>query len=108
MENVSRRDVLKAWAAGAALAGAGAAEAGQRPKGGRERANAPADTFDIVFEGGGIKGVAFAGAVEVFLGKRYKFRRLIGSSAGAIAATCLAAGHEADRLRELLTDCTDE
>src|SRR5207237_1078812 len=42
--------------------------------------------LDVVFEGGGIKGAAFAGAVEILLGRGFKLRRLLGSSAGAITA----------------------
>ena len=43
-------------------------------------------TFDIVFEGGGAKGTAFVGALEVLFGAGHKHRRLVGTSAGAITA----------------------
>jgi len=46
-------------------------------------------TFDIVFEGGGAKGTAFVGALDVLFAAGHKHRRLIGTSAGAITATLL-------------------
>lgn len=49
-------------------------------------------TFDVVFEGGGAKGVAFAGALEVLYQGNHRLARLIGTSAGAITATLCAAG----------------
>jgi predicted acylesterase/phospholipase RssA len=58
--------------------------------------------LDVVFEGGGMKGAAFAGAVEILLGKGFKLRRLIGSSAGAITAAFLAAGYEVSELATVL------
>lgn len=51
------------------------------------------ETFDVVFEAGGAKGVAFIGALEVLLRSGHTTRRLLGTSAGAITATCLAAGY---------------
>jgi predicted acylesterase/phospholipase RssA len=65
-----------------------------------------AETFDIVFEGGGIKGAAFAGALEVLL-RRHKVGRLIGTSCGAITATCLAAGYDAADLRAMVAEQRD-
>jgi predicted acylesterase/phospholipase RssA len=58
--------------------------------------------LDVVFEGGGMKGAAFAGAVEILLGKGFKLRRLIGSSAGAITASLLAAGYDVPELATVL------
>jgi predicted acylesterase/phospholipase RssA len=49
-------------------------------------------TFDVVFEGGGAKGVAFAGALEVLYQGGHRLARLVGTSAGAITATLCAAG----------------
>lgn len=49
--------------------------------------------FDLVLEGGGAKGAALVGALEVLLGGgRYRPRRVIGTSAGAITAALLTAG----------------
>ena len=54
--------------------------------------------YDIVFEGGGAKGSAFVGALRALAEKGHKHRRLIGTSAGAITATLLAAGYEPDEM----------
>ena len=49
--------------------------------------------IDLVFEGGGAKGMVFVGALEeLFGGDQYTFGRLLGTSAGAITAVSLAAG----------------
>ncbi len=50
--------------------------------------------YDAVFEGGGAKGVAFVGALEVLKEKGHSIRRFVGTSAGAITATLLAAGYD--------------
>lgn len=49
-------------------------------------------TFDVVFEGGGAKGVALSGAISALLGRGHTLGRLVGTSAGAITATNLAVG----------------
>src|SRR5262249_34229039 len=49
--------------------------------------------FDVVFEGGGAKGIAFVGALQVLKQMNYEFRLFIGTSAGAITATLCAAGY---------------
>jgi NTE family protein len=49
--------------------------------------------YDLVFEGGGAKGMVFVGACEEFFKRELTFDRLLGTSAGAIAATLLAAGY---------------
>jgi NTE family protein len=54
--------------------------------------------FDLVFEGGGAKGAAFAGALEVLAAAGHKHRRIIGTSAGAITAALLGAGYSAAEL----------
>jgi predicted acylesterase/phospholipase RssA len=50
-------------------------------------------TFDLVFEGGGAKGMVFVGAMEAFEAAGHQYDRLLGTSAGAITATLLAAGY---------------
>lgn len=54
--------------------------------------------FDVVFEGGGAKGVAFAGALAELFERGHQVRRLIGTSAGAITAALLAAGYTPEEL----------
>ena len=49
--------------------------------------------YDIVFEGGGAKGMVFVGACQEFFKREHTFDRLLGTSAGAITATLLAAGY---------------
>jgi predicted acylesterase/phospholipase RssA len=54
--------------------------------------------FDVVFEGGGAKGSAFAGALSALFGAGHTTRRLIGTSAGAITAALLAVGFTPDEM----------
>lgn len=49
--------------------------------------------YDLVFEGGGAKGSSFVGALEVLHEAGHSHRRLLGTSAGAITATFIAAGY---------------
>ncbi len=61
---------------------------------------------DLVCEGGGVKGIALAGAVTALADAGYAFPRVAGSSAGAVVA-CLvaalgAAGEPVQRLDELV------
>ena len=56
--------------------------------------------YDLVFEGGGAKGVAFAGALQAFERQGHKPRRVIGTSAGSITACLLAAGFSAQEILE--------
>ena len=46
---------------------------------------------DLALEGGGVKGIALVGAVLVLDEANYKIQRVAGTSAGAIAATLIAA-----------------
>lgn len=63
--------------------------------------------FDLVFEGGGAKGMVFVGAMEIFEGEGCEFGRLLGTSAGAITATCLAAGFNSQEMRRALAETVD-
>jgi NTE family protein len=60
---------------------------------------------DGVFEGGGVKGIAFAGAVAAARDEIgvSEWVNVAGTSAGAIAAALLAAGYSADKLRDVLS-----
>ena len=60
--------------------------------------------YDLVFEGGGAKGMVFVGALDEFFKRKYEFNRLLGTSAGAITATLLAAGYTAEEMREALVE----
>lgn len=58
--------------------------------------------FDMVFEGGGAKGMVFVGALRALAARGHTPGRLIGTSAGAITATLLAVGYTAAEMeREL-------
>ncbi len=61
--------------------------------------------YDLVFEGGGAKGMAFVGAMQAFTAAGHTYRRLIGSSAGAITALTLAAGYSP---AEMLTSLSEQ
>ena len=56
--------------------------------------------IDGVFEGGGIRGIALAGAAGAAMDAGYAFRRSAGTSAGAMVASLVAAGYDGDALRE--------
>jgi NTE family protein len=47
---------------------------------------------DLVLEGGGVKGIALAGAIAVLMEDGYEFKRVAGTSAGAIVGALIAAG----------------
>jgi NTE family protein len=49
--------------------------------------------YDLVFEGGGAKGLAFVGALTSFEKHGHTPRRVIGTSAGSILAALVAAGY---------------
>ncbi len=49
--------------------------------------------FDLVFEGGGAKGMVFVGAMDEFYRRGHTHNRLMGTSAGAITAALTAAGY---------------
>lgn len=59
-----------------------------------------APLINLVFEGGGVKGVGLVGALAVLEERGYRVRHVAGASAGAIVAVLLAAGYSA---AELLT-----
>ena len=57
---------------------------------------------DLVFEGGGVKGIAMVGALAILEEQGYKPQNLAGTSAGAIVAALLAAGYTAAEMREMI------
>lgn len=60
--------------------------------------------FDLVFEGGGAKGMVFIGAMQEFIARGHSYGRLLGTSAGAITATLLAAGYTPGEMRDALSE----
>lgn len=57
----------------------------------------------LVMKGGGIKGLAYVGALEI-LEEHYDFNWFSGTSAGAITAMLLAAGYKQHELRKILEE----
>ena len=53
-----------------------------------------------VFAGGGIKGIALAGAAAGAMESGYSFERAIGTSSGALIASLVIAGYDSDELAE--------
>lgn len=58
---------------------------------------------DGIFEGGGVKGIGFAGALAAIEQDGYEFENVIGTSAGAIVASLIAAGYTSDEILHELT-----
>jgi NTE family protein len=63
-----------------------------------------ADTeyFDLVCEGGGVKGIGLSGAYSVLEEQGHVARSCAGTSAGAITAALIAAGYKSDALKEII------
>jgi NTE family protein len=58
---------------------------------------------DLVFEGGGVKGIALVGAYSVLEEEGYEPQNMAGASAGAIVAALIAAGYTSDELKEIIS-----
>jgi NTE family protein len=57
---------------------------------------------DLVLEGGGVKGIALVGAISVLEERGYEFRRVAGTSAGAIVGSLVAAKARTAELEEIM------
>lgn len=68
----------------------------------------PPTLCDLVFEGGGAKGAVFLGALQELERQGLQTRRLVGTSAGAISATLLAAGYTTAQLGKVVQERTEE
>lgn len=55
-----------------------------------------------VFEGGGVKGIGFVGAIAEVEKAGYHFENIAGSSAGAIVASLIAVGYTAQEIKKEL------
>ena len=62
---------------------------------------------DMVFEGGGAKGMVFVGALREVEARGIFPARLMGASAGAIMATFLAAGYSVEEMEAALKEEQD-
>ena len=61
---------------------------------------------NLVFEGGGVKGIAYVGALEVLEreGILQNVKRVAGTSAGAMIAVLVGLRYTADEMKEILWD----
>lgn len=57
---------------------------------------------DGVFEGGGIKAIAFAGALKVIEDKGFIWRNVAGTSAGSMVASLISVGYTANEIKNLM------
>ncbi|WP_144510318.1 patatin-like phospholipase family protein [Bacillus sp. FJAT-22090] len=60
--------------------------------------------IDGVFSGGGMKGIALVGAYQVMEERGYKFKRVAGTSAGAILACFIAAGYTGKEIEDIMCE----
>ena len=59
---------------------------------------------DAIFEGGGVRGISFVGAICCLEEKGYELQRLAGTSSGAIMAALLAVGYTGKELKAIIDD----
>ena len=60
--------------------------------------------YDLVFEGGGAKGMVFVGAMAEFFSRGHTVGRIMGTSAGAITAALTAAGYNTQEMMDALKE----
>ena len=59
---------------------------------------------DAVFEGGGVKGIGFVGAINCLEENGFIWEKLAGTSAGSIAAALLAVGYRGTELKDIMME----
>jgi len=59
--------------------------------------------IDAIFEGGGVRGIGFVGAICCLEEKNYEWQRLAGTSAGSIIAALLAVGYTGKELNSIIS-----
>jgi len=59
---------------------------------------------DLVFQGGGIKGIGLVGAYSVLEERGYQPVNMAGASAGAILAALIAVGHSVNKLHSVMKE----
>jgi NTE family protein len=57
---------------------------------------------NAVFEGGGVKGIALAGAVHAAEQRGIRFHQVAGTSSGSIIAALIAAGYSGEETKKLI------
>ena len=63
---------------------------------------------DAVFEGGGIRGIGYVGALNYLEDRGFQWARAAGSSVGALIASLITAGYSARELRRILIETNFE
>ncbi|AIQ13686.1 patatin-like phospholipase family protein [Paenibacillus durus] len=58
--------------------------------------------INAVFEGGGVKGISLAGAVQASEEAGVTFKRVAGTSSGSIVASLLAAGYSGEEMSRII------
>lgn len=61
----------------------------------------------LVLEGGAMRGVFEAGVLDVFIEKGLRFRKVVGTSAGAMQGMCYISGQKGRNIRINTTYCND-
>lgn len=76
---------------------------------GNESANGASEPqrADLVFEGGGVKGIGLAGAYRTLTDNGYRPQCVAGTSAGAIMAALVAAGYSGAELQDIVLNKMD-
>lgn len=62
------------------------------------------DRVDLVLEGRGVKGIGLVGALPVLSERGFRPQNIAGTSAGAIAASLIAAGYSPAELHTILSE----
>ncbi len=57
---------------------------------------------DAVFEGGGVKGIGLVGALKTFENNGFRWKNLVGTSAGSIVAALVSVGYSAAEIEHLM------
>jgi len=60
--------------------------------------------INAVFQGGGVKGIAFVGAIAVTEQRGFVFHRVAGTSSGSIVASFLAAGYTHEEMKAIILE----
>lgn len=66
------------------------------------------DGLDLVFSGGGAKGIAHIGALAELEKRGVTYRRVVGTSSGSIMALMLASGYSAGEMAAAITERTPD
>ena len=64
--------------------------------------------IDCAFEGGGIKGLAYVGALEYFESNGFQIHRAVGTSVGAIFAALAVARFTSKEIKKIIDELSVE